>query len=337
MKKVAKPIVAVAAIAAVVAVFFYARSRSGPERELYNGILEAAHVDVRSEATGRVIAVPAAEGSLLEAGSVICELDRTKLELQHRGARSELAAQRAVLEAMQEGARSQEIEQARLVLEQARTQRRRAEEDYGRIARLFSKKAVSQFELDQARTARDLSRDQEARAKKAYELVLAGVRDEELKAQLAVVDAAEARAEYYRLMLDDTVIKSPVKGRLVERYLEPGELVMPGGLVASVADYTRLEVKVYVPEDRVGAIALEQPARVLVDSFPDQHLSGRVSHKSREAEFTPKNVQTREERTTLVYEVTVSVENPGEWAVAGLPADVMFMPGKNRKAADADK
>ncbi len=297
----------------------------GGEQELYNGVLEAAEVDLKAEVTGRVLSMPVKEGQRVEQGQVVCELDREKLDLQLRAARAELRAQQAVLAAMEEGARSQEVEQVRLLLEQARTQLSEAEKNYGRMARLRADNVVSEAELDRARTARDLARDQVGRAGQQYDLVLKGVRDEELKAQLAKVDAVGAKVDLYEIQVKDALMESPLSGRVVELFVEPGELVMTGGLVMTLADYRVMEVKVYVPEDRVGRVSLDQEAAVMVDSFPGKQLSGRVSHKSKEAEFTPKSVQTREERTTLVYEVTVTVENPGEWAVAGLPADVRFM------------
>lgn len=323
MKKRIIPIVVL--LVAVISVIVYSvLSGDNGDEELYNGILEARQIDVRAEVTGKVLSAPAREGDLLEEGEVICELDQSKLKLQLQGGESELQAQEARLEAMEKGAREQELEQLRLLLDQARTQSRKTEKDYGRIERLYHQGAISEYERDGARTARDLARDQEGRALQNYNLALEGVRDEELKAQVAIVDGVRAKVDYYRLQLEDAVIKSPVKGRLVERYVEPGELVMAGGLVASVADYRELELKVYVPEDRVGSIEPGRKAAVMIDSFPGRPLAGRVSRKSGEAEFTPKNVQTREERTTLVYEVTLKVENPEEWAVAGLPADVRF-------------
>ena len=324
-KKIIPVVVAVVVLGAALGYWLTTRDGRGPVT--YNGILESRQVQVRAEVGGRVLAAHKDDGDQVNEGDVICELDREKLALQLRGGAGQLAAQKAKLEAMQKGARDQEIEQVKLLLGQARTQREKAEKDYGRIERLFAQEDVSEFDRDNARTMRDLAADQESRADQAYQLVLAGVRDEELKAQIAIVDATQAQVDYYQVQLDDTQVKSPLTGRVVERYVEPGELVMPGGLVAAVTDYRRLEVKVYVPEEPVGKIRLGQRAAVKVDAFPDREFAGWVSSKSEEWEFTPKNVQTKEERSSLVFEVTVQVENPGEEAIAGLPADVKFLEG----------
>jgi HlyD family secretion protein len=323
-KKIIPPIVAVALLIAAAAYYFSARDSNG-EAPLHNGTLEAADVDVRAQVGGQVMAMLVDDGDPVKEGQLLCELDTRKLELQVRGAEGQLKAQQARLEAMNKGARDQEIEQVRLLLDQARVQKEKAEKDYGRIGRLFAQNAVSEFDRDNARTMRDLAVDQESRADQQYKLVMEGVRDEELKAQLAVVDATQAQLDYAQIQLEDAKIKSPLTGRVVERYLEAGELAMPGGLVATIADYRRLKVNVYVPEDQVGALKLGQKAAVMVDSFPGREFEGRIVRKSNAAEFTPKNVQTREERITLVYEVTVLMENPEELALAGLPADVRFL------------
>ncbi len=303
--------------------YFLAGSGNGA-KTTFNGVLEAVDVDVRTEVGGVVMSFFPREGDEINAGDPICALDTEKLEIQLRGGRAELAAQRAMLEAMEKGARGQELEQVRLALDQARIQKEQAEKDYGRLDRLYNGKHVSEREKETAKMAMDLAGDQERRAREQLSLAEEGAREEEIKAQRAVVDAVQAKVDYYAAQLEDATVTSPITGRLIERYLEPGELATPGGLVATVSDYSTLEVKVYVPEDRVGAIELGRKALVYLDSFPGEPMAGKVTHKSRQAEFTPKNVQTKEERTTLVYEVTVTVENPGELSTAGLPADVDF-------------
>lgn len=334
MAKKVIPLLLILAAAGIGVGYHLAGKDRSPGDELYSGTLEVVQVEVRAEVGGLVVSAPVEEGSRVERDDVLCELKADKLELQVRGAEAELRAQQARLAALEKGARDQELEQVKLALNQARIQREKAERDCDKFERLYEQNAVSEFERDNARVMRDLARDQEARAHQQYDLVLAGVRDEELRAQLAVVDAVEAKLAYARLQLEDAIIKSPLSGRLIERYVEPGELLMPGGLVATIADYRRLEVNVYLPGDKVGAIRLGQRAEVMVDSLPDRRFSGRVIRKSMQAEFTPKNVQTKEERTALVYKVTLAVDNPEEHAVSGLPAEVKFL---DEAAASVDE
>jgi HlyD family secretion protein len=342
MKKVIPPIVVIVLIGSGLGYWCASRNQGG-KWALYNGILEATEVQVRSEVGGKVVAVLVDEGDQVDEGGVICELDREKLTLQLRGGEGELTAQKARLEAMEKGARDQELAQVKALRDAAKIQREKAGTDYGKIERLFGQEAVSEFERDNARVMRDLAVEQDRRAEQAYQraeqayqLALEGVRDEELRAQIAIVDAVEAKVEYYRIQLDDAMVKSPVSGRLIERYVERGELVMPGGLVAAVADYRKLTVKVYIPEEPFGRIKLGQKAEVVVDAFPDRPFTGWVTYKSRDWEFTPKVVQTREERTTLVYEVKLAVENPDEFAIAGLPADVKFLDQVRQTKAPAE-
>jgi len=319
------PIIAAVVAGGLLGYHFLGGKLVEEEERLYNGVLEADHIDVRAKVGEVVRAMPVEEGSEVSSGETLCELHTESFELMVRGAAAELRAQEARLAAMKEGARVQEVEQARAVLSQARIQSDKAEEDYGRFSRLYTRDAVSEFEMDNARVRRDLALKQEKQAQERYNLVLEGVRDEELKAQLAIVDRVESRLELYKIKLADAVITSPLKGVLVERYVDPGELAMQGSIIVTVADYAKLELKIYVPEDVVGRVRLGQEAEIFVDSFPGKTFCGRVVRKSREAEFTPKNVQTREERTTLVYEVTLLVENPEGLALAGLPADAKLL------------
>ncbi len=294
--------------------------KDGDDDEL-SGTLEATRVDVRGEVGGKVLSLPVSEGSKVDVGHVICELDTAKLELQGRAAQAQLTAQKAVLEAMQKGARDQEVEQVRLLASQAREQKAKAERDFKKLRNLYKKKAISEQEYQDARTMRKIARERSDQAEAQYQLVLEGVRDEELRAQAAAVDAAEAQLALANTQIEDATIKSPIAGTLVELYLKVGELAVPGALVATVADYTTMELKVYMAEDRVGKVFLDQQVEVFIDSYPERAFAGRVAKIAEEAEFTPKNIQTKKERTTLVFEVTIEVENPDGSLKAGLPAD----------------
>lgn len=330
MKKQVIAVIVVAVVGIGVAGgFWVSREREKSRVEIYNGVLEATEIDVRAQVGGQVVTVLAEEGDKVLSGQTICELDRSRYELQLRAAEAQLTAQSAKLEAMENGAREQELKQVEMVRDQAQIQKDKTEKDYDRLSRAAAEYAdgFSEYELDTARAMKELAEKNAERAQQAYDLAVAGVRDEEKRAQISIKDAYQAQADLYKIQLDDTVIKSPISGRLIERYVEPGELVMPGGLIATVANYRKLKLKVYVPVTRVGGIKIHQKAAVMIDAFPGKEFRAWVTHKSKQAEFTPKNVQTKEERSTLVYEVTVVVDNPTGHSIAGLPADVKFLEG----------
>jgi HlyD family secretion protein len=119
-------------------------------------------------------------------------------------------------------------------------------------------------------------------------------------------------------------VTSPIDGVVLERLIEPGELAAPGSTLLVVADLNALTLKVYVPEDRYGQVALGQVYPVMVDSFPGVTFSGRVSHIADQAEFTPRNVQTVEGRKSTVFAVTLDLASAGGKLKPGMPADVRF-------------
>ena len=139
---------------------------------------------------------------------------------------------------------------------------------------------------------------------------------------VAQATAAVART---RASLDQTVLVAPASGVVTVRHREPGEILSPGAPVLTVMDPADRWVRIYVREDRLGLVALGAPAEIRIDAFPDRPFSGRVVFVGSEAEFTPRNVQTQEERTQLVYPVKVQVVDDAELRVKpGLPADVVL-------------
>jgi HlyD family secretion protein len=136
---------------------------------------------------------------------------------------------------------------------------------------------------------------------------------------------AQAQLAEQRSHVADFAVRSPIAGRILTRTVEVGERVEAGTPLFTLVDLDRLYVKIYVPEPSIGKVALDQEARVYVDAYPDRAFSARVSRVAQEAEFTPKNVETREERVKLVFAVEVAlVENPGGVLKPGMPADTVI-------------
>jgi len=117
-------------------------------------------------------------------------------------------------------------------------------------------------------------------------------------------------------------IRAPLDGVVLDRLIEPGEIVNPNGAVFTVADLTSLTLTVYVPEDRYGQVSLGQTYQVSVDSFPGTSFMGTVTHIADQAEFTPRNVQTIQGRKNTVYAVRLNLDNPNLALKPGMPADV---------------
>lgn len=147
---------------------------------------------------------------------------------------------------------------------------------------------------------------------------------EQLAAAQSQVGVAQAALEVIQAQIDKLVLVAPIDGIVLSRLVEPGEVVVPGTPMMTLANLNELTITVYVPEDRYGAINLGQSAQVAVDSFPGETFHATVIRIADQAEFTPRNVQTEEGRRTTVFAVELMVDNPDGKLKPGMPADVMF-------------
>jgi multidrug efflux pump subunit AcrA (membrane-fusion protein) len=138
------------------------------------------------------------------------------------------------------------------------------------------------------------------------------------------VGQAQANLDLLDAQMSKLEVKAPMDGVILTRNIEPGEYVAPGGAALTMGDLSNLTITVYVPEDRYGQIHLGQGAQVSVDSFPGQVFEGQVSNISNQAEFTPRNVQTVEGRSSTVYAIKLTVTDPQGKLKPGMPADVTF-------------
>jgi len=147
---------------------------------------------------------------------------------------------------------------------------------------------------------------------------------EQLAAAQAQVDSAQAALEVLQAQLEKVVLDAPMDGIVLERLVEPGEVVLPSRPLITMARLDHLTITVYVPEDRYGEVKLGQTARLVVDSFPGETFTVTVIHIADEAEFTPRNVQTAEGRRSTVYAIKLAIDNPAGKLKPGMPGDVEF-------------
>jgi HlyD family secretion protein len=161
-------------------------------------------------------------------------------------------------------------------------------------------------------------------AKAQLDLAINGPGDEELAVAKAEIDAAQAVLDLLEIQLANTEIKAPLDGTIIYRMIEPGELAVAGSPVITLAQLDQLEITVYLPEDRYGAVKLGDEVEVRVDSFPSEVFQAEVIRIADQAEYTPRNVQTQEERKSTVYAVILAVTDPSGKLKPGMPADVKF-------------
>jgi HlyD family secretion protein len=275
-----------------------------------SGTIETDEVRVASRYGGRVEKVFANEGDTLKAGQIIVQLNAGELSAR----REQLASQLAELQA---GPRKEEIAAAKHDWEAREAEATQANHDAKRAEELFVQKTISQTEREQASTRAQTLDKSVAAAKSRYELLLAGTRPEKIAqatAQLAEVD----------VQIREMKISAPSDCVLEVLNVKPGDVVAPNREVATLLLPQHLWVRVYVPEPWLGHIQLGDKVRVKVDSDPGKEFEGMVEQLARQAEFTPRNVQTVGERIKQVFGVKIRLDNRQGNLRAGMAADVVF-------------
>jgi HlyD family secretion protein len=290
-----------------------------------SGIIEVTQVDVAFEVPGRVAERFVDEGAMLDRGEPVAQLDDREYRLQVERVAGAKAAAEARYRLMMRGPRAQEIDQALAALEAAESAFHLQQLDHDRIASLAGRGIVSQNELDRVSTALADARAARDRAASSLDLLREGFRTEEIEEARARLHEAGAALDLAQLNLDRCKLFAPASGRVLSKSREAGEMVQPGTPIVTLGDLTRPWVNLYVGERDLGKVRVGMKAYVTVDSFPDRPFEGAVSFISERAEFTPKNIQTPDERVKLVYRVKVELEPRDGALKPGMPADT-FLP-----------
>ena len=299
-----------------------------------SGHVEATEVLVATEAAGPIVELLVAEGDRVEAGATLARLETRDTDLQLDRARAERGAAAAQLALLQAGARAEDVAQARAQIAAAEAEVTvveaevaAASRDLERFDSLLRANAGSEKQRDDARArldgARARQRAAEARVQAARETLArleAGSRREEIEAARATVAAADAQIALLEKARRDAEVVSRVSGVVTETLVEEGEIVARGAPLLVVTDLGRAWANLFVPEPMVPRVSLGQAATVLTDA-PGVRLDGTVTFVSPSAEFTPRNVQTADERSKLVYRIKVTVDNREGILKAGMPVD----------------
>lgn len=236
------------------------------------------------------------------------------------GARAALTAAEAKLAELVNGARPEELEQARAAEAQARAQLEGARRNLLVVQELYTDRLPTRQQLELARTQYRTALEGVAAARARLDLLLAGAREETIQAARAQVEQARGALESAKAMTEHLTIKAPLSGRVILKVAEQGELVTPGMPVVRIANLDTVWLKVYVPEPNMR-VKLGDRAEVVVDAYPDKRFEGRVTEIADKPEFTPRNVQTKEERVKLVFGVKITLANPRGELKPGMPAD----------------
>ncbi len=324
MKKVL--VVAVVAIALAAGAFFYwTRETAAPPQGLVlHGNVDIRQVSLAFDGSGRIAEVRAEEGDHVRAGTVLATIDTRTLALQIDQSTAQIEAQEQNLRRLRNGARPEEIQEARSRVATAQAELARATDDLTRLQGIAAKtqgRGVSRQDLDRAQSAVVTASSRVDELRDALRLVESGSRPEDIAGAEAQVKASRAQVAVLRHQIELGELKAPVDAVVRSRLLEPGDMATPQRPVLTLALTQPKWVRVYVAETDLGKIRVGLPARVRSDGQPQQ-VTGKISFIASTAEFTPKSVETEELRTSLVYEVRILVEDPTDLLRLGQPVTV---------------
>jgi HlyD family secretion protein len=300
-------------------------------------------------------ALASAKAQMAQAETAV-NWQRATLAADLEQRRADIHASEARLAELKAGSRPQEIQEAKAAVDNAQAELERAKADWERAEVLHKNDDISRSQYDQFRTHFESAQAQAKQTRERYDLVVAGPRKEQVDAaasQLArsqaalrvgeanslevrrreqeivtrhaEIERAQAQIAVIDTQLADTVAASPVGGVVLVKSADVGEVLAAGTTVVTVGDIDHPWLRGYINERDLGRLKLGDKVRITTDSFPGKEYQGRVSFIASEAEFTPKQIQTQEERVKLVYRVKIDVDNPRHELKSNMPADAEIL------------
>jgi HlyD family secretion protein len=286
-----------------------------------SGTLEAVEVNVSSKVAGQIQILFVDEGSTVKAGDTLAVLDHATVDIELQQAKAGVDLANAQYQLLVIGTRSEDLRQAEEGLRQAESTYKTAKDDYERIKALYGTKSVTKKELDDAESRYTIAQAMNTSAEQNLQKLKHFARPEDLAAAKARLDQATASADLLRKQISDAYITAPVSGTVTHKPVEAGELVTVGTTIATVSRLETLNLMIYVGDTELGRVKLGGSADLVIDTYPDKTFPAKVIYISPIAEFTPKNVQTKEDRTKLVFGVKLEVDNKDGILKGGMPVD----------------
>ncbi len=297
-----------------------------PENEINaSGTIEATDVTVSSKIAGQIRDIMVHEGSNVKKDDILMNLDHELLDIQLRQAQASIDQANAQLKLVLAGARVEDVKLGEEQVRLAQINLNQAEIDRDRLAKLYESNTITKKQYEDVSTKYDQSLNQYNTAKENLNKIKNITRPEEVESARANLKRNEVSADLIRKNIEDCTILSPVDGIVSKKFVETGEYVTPGSAVLNLSDLQNVDLYIYVTEVELGKVKLGQKADVTIDTYKDRVYKGEVIYISPEAEFTPKSIQTQEERTKLVYAVKIRIPNYGFDLKSGMPADAKLI------------
>lgn len=282
--------------------YVYLRPAPLPEQIVYgNGVVEGTEIRVSAEVAGRVLVSGLVEGALVVEGDLLVRLDDTDAKLTRARAEAEIEALKA------------DLRRAESELEVARHHLGTAETELERVRKLQERGTVSAQNLDMAQNAFHAAQGSVASLEAGR------------TAMAKRITAVRRQIDLLDNQISKTRITAPLAATVLIKAVEPGEFVQPGQPLITLLDLTKAEVRVFIPENRIGQIKLGAAARLRVDAFPDRLFEARVARVDQTAQFTPRDIHMPDERVRLVFGVTLSIDNPDGVLKPGMPTDAWIL------------
>ncbi|MFC1724030.1 HlyD family secretion protein [candidate division KSB1 bacterium] len=288
------------------------------------GTIEAVHVDISSPVAGKVANIFVEEGEKVLPGDVLLKIDDSDFKIQRKLVKAQFDAASAKLKLILAGAREEDIQRAQENVKGAKAAFEKAESNFNRLKNLYEKGSATKSLLENATAGFEVAQANYQASKKVLEKLVKGARLEEIEMAQANRSMAEANLELVEKRISDCSITSPVKGSVTNKLVETGERVLPNGLLLTVTKTDSMWITVYISDRNIGRVKTGQEAEIKIDTYEDRVFRGNVKFIAEEAEFTPKNIQTKDEREKLVFGVKIKIYNSEGLLKSGLPADVIL-------------
>ena len=314
-------------VVAGVLVFKFAGDLSGDNHDVINvsGNIEATDAQASFKLAGRVEKRLVNEGETIEKGGLVATLDANEFEQEVAIRNADLELAGAVLAELEAGSRQQEIAAAMATLDRAKAEMQQHKRDYERQKELYEKNVISEQEYEKAQTSFDVATARLKEAEEQFKLIEEGPRQERIQQARAKVKQAEHALKLAEIRLGYAKLRSPLSGVVISEHIEAGEYVVPGTAIVTIADLKDVWLRAYINETDLGRVKVGQEVEVTTDSYSDKKYKAVISFIASQAEFTPKTVQTKEQRVKLVYRIKIDIDNSDMELKPGMPADAVIV------------
>jgi HlyD family secretion protein len=285
------------------------------------GTIESTNITISSKNMGEIKTILVDEGEKVNSGDTILVIDNESLLYQLEQAVAAEEISNAQLSLMLKGARKEDVKQAEEAKKQSETNFQLSKADFERYQKLWESKSITQKQFEEMSARYQIATAQLVSATENYEKVKKIFRPEEIEQAKANLKKSKAVVKQLKKNIRDSYVVSPIDGIVVKQFVEVGETVSPMSSLVKISNLSTVNMVIYVSEVELGKIKLGQTAEITIDTYPKNRYTGKVIFISPEAEFTPKNIQTKDERTKLVFAVKIEIPNNNFDLKPGMPAD----------------